>query len=251
LKPANIFISEDGVIKIGDFGLAGPKLTLRMLGTKVYAAPEMFSSLRMSGSQVNCLYADIWSVGVTFYFMMMGYLPFNEKQINELGSRDNFAGNVNFHTEGLNKEQLDLLNCIFKLDPSKRPTAAELCNHPYLDGWKPSITENGPLMIQVKVDQPKKEPIVDKRYWHYFDEERGKYVVKFSFYSSPFEDNAYLNRHGLKTKDVILECYDEPKEEKTEEVKVDVTDSTKLVHKRDKRILMVGALYRFKSINKS
>lgn len=78
LKPTNILVSKEGIPKIADFGLARRQFTTQGLGTKDYAAPEMFSKKRPQSTPVNGYLSDIWSMGVTFYLMITRHLPLKE-----------------------------------------------------------------------------------------------------------------------------------------------------------------------------
>jgi serine/threonine-protein kinase len=76
LKPANIMLAEDGRVKVMDFGIATMQNTsrltreARLVGTLEYLAPE-----RASGKQPDAR-SDIYSLGIVFYEMLTGRLPF-------------------------------------------------------------------------------------------------------------------------------------------------------------------------------
>ncbi|MGA2328996.1 MAG: serine/threonine-protein kinase [Bryobacteraceae bacterium] len=77
LKPANIMLTPEGGVKITDFGIArvfyAPKLTrdAQVIGTLEYLAPE-----RVLGQEADAR-SDVYSLGIVFYEMVSGRLPFS------------------------------------------------------------------------------------------------------------------------------------------------------------------------------
>lgn len=82
LKPANVMLTEDGTVKLTDFGIA--RLTAMdatgagMVGTPSYMAPE-----QLMGSEVDAR-ADIYAGGVLLYELLTGRKPYKGGGIEAL-----------------------------------------------------------------------------------------------------------------------------------------------------------------------
>lgn len=77
IKPANIMISNNGVVKITDFGISGimnegelEKTKMGSAGTIPYMSPEQITSEAIGPS------SDIYSIGVTLYELLIGCSPY-------------------------------------------------------------------------------------------------------------------------------------------------------------------------------
>lgn len=78
VKPENVFLADDGRIKLGDFGLArsadAATATDSLLGTIAYVAPELITR-----GQVDAR-ADVYASGIMLYEMLTGHQPFKGDQ---------------------------------------------------------------------------------------------------------------------------------------------------------------------------
>jgi Protein kinase domain len=80
VKPANILVTEDGNVKLGDFGIARLSTQVsgsgRLMGTPAYLSPE-----QIHGEAQNTR-SDLFSLGIVLYQMVTGFAPFDGSSVS-------------------------------------------------------------------------------------------------------------------------------------------------------------------------
>ena len=87
IKPGNIMITKDGIVKIIDYGFScikGKNCDKLLKGTPFYVAPELF--VKKSGfiEEKDWHTNEIYSIGCVLYFLINGYSPYENKNIKSL-----------------------------------------------------------------------------------------------------------------------------------------------------------------------
>ena len=122
VKPANLFIDENGNYKLGDFGLAhfhgrvSKTMTGTTVGTPYYLPPEHLADPTLEVTPG----LDIYSAALMMVEAVYGSLPFRE-----LIHKMTFAPKADeLETKGFPKEVAKLFEAALSLDPDQRPTCA-------------------------------------------------------------------------------------------------------------------------------
>jgi eukaryotic-like serine/threonine-protein kinase len=125
VKPQNLLLSTDGVLKLGDFGIAaghdGTRLTLAgtVLGTAGYLAPE-----QARGEEVTAA-ADIYAVGAVLYELLTGEPSRTAGSLAELGSEDGFGPpDLAARVPSAPRELVAAVNACLSARPEDRPPSA-------------------------------------------------------------------------------------------------------------------------------
>ena len=124
LKSANIFLTKEGLVKIGDLNvskLAKIGMSKTQTGTPYYCAPEIWE-----GQQYD-FKCDIWSVGCIIYELATLFPPFRGRSLEELFQnikRGIYSPISKRYSTDLNK----IISIMLITSPSKRPSCDELLN---------------------------------------------------------------------------------------------------------------------------
>lgn len=117
-----------------DFGLGNLYSTSGRLktpcGSPCYAPPEM-----ITGQEYDPEKSDLWSAGITLFYLLAGRLPFNDKNIKELYKKI-VDGTLDF-PKNLSNDAIDLLRAVLRTNPRQRPSFKEVFAHPWMQTHKP------------------------------------------------------------------------------------------------------------------
>ncbi|KAG1169106.1 hypothetical protein G6F70_008695 [Rhizopus microsporus] len=154
LKIENILVSQEGNIKIIDFGLSNLFSTKSNLstfcGSLYFAAPELLNAKAYTGPEV-----DVWSFGVVLYVLLCGKVPFDDGNTAALHKK--IKRGVFEFPYHLSTECRAILSRMLVVNPAHRATVSELMVHPWMNkGYdcpvKNHLPDRLPLSLPINMD---------------------------------------------------------------------------------------------------
>lgn len=140
IKSDSVLLSNDGSVKLSGFGFCAqvsaevPKRR-SLVGTPYWLSPEIISR-QSYGPEV-----DIWSMGIMVMEMVDSEPPFyNEPPIQAMKRIRDMPPPRLQNSDKVSPQLENFLSRMLVKDPSRRATARELLQHPFLQNARPPIT---------------------------------------------------------------------------------------------------------------
>lgn len=163
IKPDNLLLTEDDILKIVDFGVSeifekhSDMTTAKSAGSPAFLPPELCIAKHggISGKA-----ADIWSMGVTLYCLRFGKIPFEQTGVLQLYESIK-NDDIDMSSEPTCEEDLkDLMYRLLEKDPHKRIKMPEL----RVKTWNRTLVKNAADLYQAHpwVTKCGKDPLLSE-----------------------------------------------------------------------------------------
>jgi serine/threonine protein kinase len=130
IKLENILLDDKDCLKLSDFGFSRESLSgdlcTTTVGSPIYACPEIISLQQYDPKQ-----ADMWSLGVVIYILVMGEVPW--KETSNLTSLFYQIQTSRYHIpQEMSSLFRSLIHSLMHPLPEMRLTASQVISHPWL-----------------------------------------------------------------------------------------------------------------------
>lgn len=140
IKPDNIIIDQNNIVTLIDFGLSKAYSKERNLKTK--AGSPLFMAPEAENHQQYSSQWDIWSLGVLFFILLSGRVPFTIEKYNKIVKQEeecevNFEGEIWEKTSNNAKK---LIKRMLVFEPNDRVSIQEILDHKWFSVLKNEST---------------------------------------------------------------------------------------------------------------
>jgi len=141
IKPSNLLRADNGEVKIADLGVSDEfdgvdAMLTATAGTPAFTPPECLTAGSAAASS-SCGFsgraADIWSLGVTLFCLVCGYLPFPGSSVMEVYEK--IKSQDPDIPSNISAELQDLIQRMLIKDPAERLTLQEIKLHSWVTGY--------------------------------------------------------------------------------------------------------------------
>ncbi|KAJ1769328.1 hypothetical protein IW140_003591 [Coemansia sp. RSA 1813] len=151
LKLANILLSRNMAVKVGDFGLAtriddDSMEPTTMCGTPSYISPEIMAR------QPYSFESDIWALGCLMVTLLTGMHPF--RGINRI--TEDVVSRISL-PRTVSSEARNLVYSLLRIDPRQRIRSQDLASHPFFSSLLSTVRLPTLTQIKQKMEQQQQQ----------------------------------------------------------------------------------------------
>jgi len=158
VKPTNVLVNRAGHVKLCDFGVSAQlerSLAKTNIGCQSYMAPERIKGESMGNVSTYTVSSDVWSLGLTIIEFAIGHYPYPPETYSNVFAQ--LQAIVHGDPPGLPDKYSAVADdfvqkCLHK-DSRKRPSYAQLLEHPFLKSDAQRNTDMSAWVVAALADR--------------------------------------------------------------------------------------------------